>query len=205
MGKNKGHALNDKIQMTKSEILTILLCCVCVLIISPSAFAHKVSIFAYVEGDTVYTESYFPDGKKVEGGIIEVYDSQDKKLLEGITNDKGQFNFKPTKREDLRIIINASMGHRSSYILSADELPDNIEAQTQEVQDASRKITQVDIEQIKSVVEGSIDQKLKPIMRKLTKLEQKKISFIEVIGGIGYIFGIAGVVLYFLSKSRSKG
>lgn len=191
--------------MTKSKILTILLCCICLLIISPSAFAHKVNIFTYVEGDTVYTESYFPDGKKVEGGIIEVYDSQSKKLLEGVTNDKGQFNFKPTKREDLRIIINASMGHRNSYILSADELPDNIEAQAQEVQDASRKITQVDIEQVKSVIEDSIDQKLKPIMRKLTELEQKKISFIEVMGGIGYIFGIAGVVLYFLSKPRSKG
>ena len=44
------------------------------------AFTHKVNIFAYVEGDTVYTESYFSDGKKVEGGVVEVYDSEGNKL-----------------------------------------------------------------------------------------------------------------------------
>jgi len=87
------------------------------LILSPSAFAHKVNIFAYAEGDTVYTESYFPDGKKVKGGRIEVYDSQSKKLLEGVTNDEGQFNFSLLKKGDLKIVINASMGHRNSCVL----------------------------------------------------------------------------------------
>ena len=102
--------------------LIILIYCLFLLAISSFAFAHKVNIFAYVEGDTVYTESYFPDGKKVEGGRVEVYDSQGKKLLEGVTDAQGQFNFKPTKKDDLKIVINASMGHRNSYVLSRDEL-----------------------------------------------------------------------------------
>lgn len=189
-------------QNAKCKILIGLVSCLCLLMVSPSAFAHKVNIFAYVEGDTVYTESYFPDGKKVEGGTVEVYDSQGKKLIEGVTDLNGQFNFKPTKKNDLKIIINASMGHSNFYILSADELPDNIETQTQQVQANSKEIVQADIEQIQSVIEDSLEERLKPIMRKLTKLEQNKISFTEVIGGIGYIFGIAGIVLYFLSKKR---
>jgi len=153
----------------KLKILIVLVCCLCLLIIAPSAFAHKVNIFAYVEGDTVYTESYFPDGRKVEGGIVEVYDSQGKKLVEGTTNDKGQFNFKFIKKDDLKIILNASMGHRNSYMLSRDEFS------------ASGK---------------------EEIMEKRAKLEQEKISHREVIGGIGYIFGIAGIIFYFLSKKK---
>jgi len=39
-------------------------------------------------------------------------------------------------------------------------------------------------------------------MRQLKKVEQKKLSFTEVIGGIGYIFGIMGVIMYFLSRKR---
>ena len=156
-------------QYTKLKILIILVCCSYPLIISPSAFAHKVNIFAYVEGDTVYTESYFPDGKKVEGGRVEVYDSRGKKLLEGTTDDEGQFNFRPPRKDDLEIIINASMGHRSSYTLSADEFS----------------------------VSGR-----KEIMEKRAKLEQEKVSHREVIGGIGYIFGIAGIIFYFLSKKK---
>jgi nickel transport protein len=34
------------------------------MMINIPALAHKVIIFAYVEGDRVYTESYFSDGKK---------------------------------------------------------------------------------------------------------------------------------------------
>ncbi len=153
----------------KLKILIVLVCCLCLLIMSPSAFAHKVNIFAYVEGDTVYTESYFPDGKKVQGGLVEVYDSQGKKLLEGITNDKGQFNFKSLKKDDTKIVINASMGHRNSCILSADEF-------------------------------SALGRE--EIIEKRAKLKQGKISHREVVAGIGYIFGIAGIIFYFLSKKK---
>ena len=144
------------------KILVMLISFLYLLIVSPSAFAHKVNIFAYVEGDTVYTESFFPDGKKVKGGIIEVYDSQDKKLLEGVTDEEGQFNFKPAKKDDLRIVINASLGHRNSYMLSRDEL-----------------------------------------LGLGIRERREEVSPREVISGIGYIFGITGIIFYFLSKRRN--
>ena len=97
-----------------------------VLASGANSFAHKVNIFAYVEGDLVFTESYFPDGRKVEKSTIEVYDSQKNKLLTGITDKKGVFNFRPPKKDDLKIVIIAGMGHKNSYLLSADELPDTI-------------------------------------------------------------------------------
>ena len=99
------------------------------LTIRTNVFAHKVNIFAYVEGDLVYTESYFPDGHKVERGTIEVYDSRKNKLLTGVTDKKGIFNFRPPKKDDLKIVIIAGMGHKNSYLLSADELPDTMFAE----------------------------------------------------------------------------
>jgi len=92
-----------------------------------AALAHKVNIFAYVEGDTVYTESYFPDGQKVEGGKIEVYDSQGNKLLEGKTDSEGQFSFKVPKRDDLKIVLIATMGHKNSFLLKKEELEEEDE------------------------------------------------------------------------------
>jgi len=169
-------------------------------------FAHKVNIFAYVEGDTVYTESYFPDGKKVKGGIVEVYDSQNNKLLEGKTDKDGQFNFKLPKKDDLRIVLIATMGHKASYTLSKDELSDvpltvNSNRSGYEESETSQA-TQVDLDQIKTLIDNSLDEKLKPIMRELAKMQQKRISFTEIIGGIGYIFGITGIILYFANKKR---
>ena len=45
------------------------------------ALAHKVNIFAYIEGEKVYTESYSNDGKKCVNSKIEVFDINEVKLL----------------------------------------------------------------------------------------------------------------------------
>ncbi len=164
-------------------------------------FAHKVNIFAYVEGDTVYTESYFPDGTKVKGGVVQVYDSQGTKLLEGKIDQNGEFNFKPPKKDDLKIVLVASMGHKNSYALSADELPGIIAAEKPEKAEP-KEVAEVHLDQIKRIIDTSLDEKLKPIMRELIKAQQRQVSFTEVIGGIGYIFGIMGIILYFVSKKE---
>ena len=176
------------------------------LITASVVSAHKVNIFAYVEGDTVYTESYFPDGTKVKGGTVEVYDRQGNKLLEGKTDENGQVNFKPSRKEDLKIVLLASMGHKNSYMLSADELVSQVEREKPKEQESEelkiKETAQVDLEQVKRIIDGSLDKKLRPIMRQLTKLQQKEVSFTEVVGGIGYIFGLAGIILYFTSRKR---
>jgi nickel transport protein len=93
------------------------------LLIAAPAMAHKVNIFAYVENDVVYTESYFPDGRAVEDGTIEVLNGSGKKLLEGKTDKEGLFSFPlPGEKEDLTIVINASMGHKNSYLLKKSEM-----------------------------------------------------------------------------------
>ena len=170
------------------------------------AFAHKVNIFAYVEGDTVYTESYFSDGKKVEGGLIEIYDSRESKLLEGKTDKEGRFNFKPSRKDDLKIVLIATMGHKNSYTLSAEELSETETGQKlrerKPEESEIKEITQIDLDQIEKIIEGCLDEKLRPVMRQLARAQQKEVSFTEVVGGIGYIFGIMGLVLYFLSKKR---
>jgi nickel transport protein len=87
------------------------------------ALAHKVNIFAYVENGTIYTESYFPDGKAVAEGSVEVLDGAGKKLLEGKTDKEGHFSFPlPGKKEDMTIVINASMGHKNSFVLKKTEM-----------------------------------------------------------------------------------
>jgi nickel transport protein len=86
------------------------------------AHAHKVNIFAYVEDGKICTESYFPDGKAVEGGTIEVLDSRNQKLAGGVTDKEGKWSTPVPKREDLTIVINASMGHKNSYLLKKSEI-----------------------------------------------------------------------------------
>lgn len=86
------------------------------------AHGHKVNIFAYAEGGKIFTESYFPDGKPVEDGVIEVVDSQGQKVAEGKTDKEGKFVLPIPKKDDLTIVINASMGHKNTFLLKKTDL-----------------------------------------------------------------------------------
>ena len=199
--------------MKKKLYLILILIFLIIIIMDVSVFAHKVNIFAYVEGDKVYTESYFSDGKKCVESKIEVFDNQGNKLLEGLTDEEGMFSFKIPLKDvidgDLKIILTASMGHRAEYIIRADELGDVaglIEEKIEEpVSAVSPEVSSVDLKEMQSLIENTLDEKLKPIireMREIRKSQEDRISPTEIIGGIGYIIGIFGIIAYFLSRKR---
>jgi len=184
-----------------------------IIMMDVSVFAHKVNIFAYVEGDKVYTESYFNDGKKCIESKIEVFDNRGNKLLEGLTDEEGAFSFGiPPGDGDLKIVLTASMGHRAEYIIRADELissagliEEKFEENEEPVSIVSPETSLVDLKEIQSIIEDTLDEKLKPIireMREIKKSQEDKISPTEIIGGIGYIIGIFGIIAYFLSRKR---
>jgi nickel transport protein len=181
-----------------------------IMMVNISVFAHKVNIFAYVEGEKIYTESYFNDGKKCIDSKIEVFDNQENKLLEGLTDKEGEFSFEvPSEDGDLKIVLTASMGHQAEYSILADELSSTAglikEEPEEPVSLISPEASLVDLKEIQSIIEDTLDEKLKSIMREMREIkksQEDKISPTEIIGGIGYIIGIFGIIAYFLSRKR---
>lgn len=181
-----------------------------IIMMDVSAFAHKVNVFAYVEGEKIYTESYFNDGKKCIDSKIEVFDNQGNKLLEGLTDKEGEFSFEvPLEDENLKIVLTASMGHRAEYSISADEIRGSVglikEENEEPVSIVFPETSSVDLKEIQSIIEDTLDEKLKPIMREIIEIkksQEDRISPTEIIGGIGYIIGIFGIAAYFLSRKR---
>lgn len=92
------------------------------LVCAAPAWAHKVNIFAYVEDGKIFTESFFPDGQPVEGGAVEILDSQNQKVAEGVTDKDGKCVLPVPRKDDLTVVINASMGHRNTFKLKKSEL-----------------------------------------------------------------------------------
>ena len=187
-----------------------------------SAYAHKVMIFAWVEGDKVFTESKFGGGKKVKGGKVLVYDLKGKKFLEGKTNDKGEFSFAVPETTTLKIILQAGMGHRAEWTVPVDEIEDiadkkpgksTIKSQEEErppkevsmkpAEKMQEKVTQPELSpglnsnEIEQAVEKALDKKLKPVIKMLRESTNHGPTISEILGGIGYILGLMGVGAYF--------
>lgn len=91
-----------------------------------AAAGHKVNVMAYVEGDQVVVDGYFSAKSKAMNSQVEVLDAQGKKLHEGKTDAQGMYRFPVSAlgkvSGDLKIILNAGMGHKAEYTLRASEL-----------------------------------------------------------------------------------
>ena len=194
------------------SLLFLLLFFPLILALSRPALAHKVYIFAWVEGDTVHTDSYFPKSRKVKGGRVEVFGPSGRKLLEGTTDDQGAFSFKVPQKSDLRLLIDAGSGHQGEFLLETEELPaaageprasglSRPEAKTM----TTSSTPQPDQAQIKKIVEEALDARLKPIARSLAELRKEQgPGLSEIIGGLGYIFGIMGLIMYLRSRNKNN-
>ncbi len=86
------------------------------------ALAHKVNLFAYVEGGQIFMESYFPDGRPLKQAIVEIYSPEMQLLQQGVTDDEGQYTCAIPRFVALELRVRASMGHQASFILKRTEL-----------------------------------------------------------------------------------
>lgn len=194
-----------------------------ILITAATVTAHNVTIFAWVEGEIVYTESKFSGGRKAKDAPIEVYDASGAKLLSGRTDENGEFSFKLPKKEELKIVLAAGMGHGNEWVLTAEDIA---EAQSESSASASESepvapanavtapdplpTAEINVVEpdLQATLEKTLDKKLAPILKKLSHLEAKQTEgpgITEIIGGIGYIIGLMGLAAFIHFKRKSNG
>ncbi len=190
------------------------------LIMSDYAFAHKVTVFAWIEGDMVYGECKFSGGKRVKNAPILVFDTNGKKLLETKTNENGEFSFKPNQKTDMKIVLKAGAGHRGEWALKASEFEDadNMKpnkAKPDKEKPADKNISLSRVKQampspclarkdMEKMIEKSLDKKLKPVIRKLNEAldPNHDPGMSDIFGGLGYILGLVGVGAYFNFRNK---
>jgi nickel transport protein len=191
-----------------------------VLLAPGPALAHRVNIFAYVEGGEIVVECSYSKSKKVRHGAIEVLKADTgETLLQGETDEHGLFRF-PVPEEarssgsGLRILLQAGEGHQNEWVVDAAEFGSSSAAAPEPpvsksdpeipapgAQEPGQQsgLTRSDVEEVVAAV---LDAKLAPIKRELLEQSQAGPGMREIIGGIGWIFGLIGVAAYFKSRPR---
>ncbi len=198
-------------------VLQALFIIILLLLFEAPVSAHKVTIFAYVEGGKVYTESYYVDGTKCQNSEVEVLDSSGKVVLKGKTNKQGEFSFVPPCKGPLKIVLRAGMGHRAETVLSKADLQEGGNVATKgsaaetepaepKIQASGQKTGEIAISQneLKKLLNETLDRKLHPILKLLVESQQHGVSARDVFAGLGYIFGIMGLVIY-IKDAKKQG
>ncbi|MFH2124246.1 MAG: hypothetical protein ABIJ50_12290 [Pseudomonadota bacterium] len=173
--------------------------------------AHKIRVFAWTAGDTVTVESSFSGGRPLVHGTVEVQDAATGiTLLQGKTNEKGIFTFSLTetdqhKSTELRIIVSGGEGHRNEWLLPTESARHDSEqksSHTKESTPAPDKISSGhnSTEELTGILDQLLEEKLAPIRRSLAQAENQQPGLSDILGGIGYLIGIAGIIAWMKSK-----
>ena len=166
--------------------------------------------------DRICTESKFSSNRVVKGGEIQVLDkASGKELLSGKTNDKGEFCFDIPKETfgDLLLKLQAGMGHQSEWTVTASEYQGAeakpaAPAEPAKEKNPAKKNSPIGIDPdglaalVRQEVDKALEKQLGPIRKSLVEMSEKEPTLADAASGIGYLVGLAGLILYFRSKNK---
>ncbi|PIE66494.1 MAG: hypothetical protein CSA26_00695 [Desulfobacterales bacterium] len=186
-------------------------------VFTSSAFAHKIRIFAWDEGDIVHTESKFSGGKAARKAEVNVIDKASGQIvISGITDYKGNFSFsfkdyqiQPHPGQLFKIRVNSGDGHVNSWIYEIPPSTTNRKESQPHPQEAlpsqAATVTQlpqtvISQKKLEQILEQKLNEKLAPIQKSIAESLNPDPTLQDILGGIGYLIGIAGIIAYMKSK-----
>ena len=203
---------------TNTFPVTMLLALLVLVFCSP-AHGHKIRTFAYENDGKIITETVFSGGRPAINATVKVLTAAGEPVLSGQTDNNGIFTFAiPQKvreqQPDLNIIAEVGEGHRGNWFLTATDYLPEVAAQQAPIVNtpASPMPAKDDLHneeahclKLEQRLEAVIAKEFAPIKRQLAEQQTEKPDLGDILSGLGYIFGLAGIILYIQSrKTRSQ-
>lgn len=191
------------------KYLLTFVVCTC---LSVNLFAHNVVGGVYASGADIEGEVGFSNGVMAKAGtLVKVFDQAGTPLGEVQTDEDGYFVFRATRHITHVFDINMGAGHIIKLELPATELPDSLvgQAASSDVKASilttpPARLDGLDVDGLNLArLETAIAKQIKPLRREINALKEKS-GLRDIIGGIGYIFGLLGLVAL-LREQRLKG
>jgi nickel transport protein len=181
----------------------------------PVAQAHALHLFATVSGRDVQGKTYYADGP-APGISVTVYGTKDEVLGTVETDEAGMFTWTPTIRSDLRFVTETVDGHRTEFTVTASELPETLPAPEGEMaggesdgfdrSDRSVGSTEApgSSTELQHLIEDAVSRQIAPLREQLDAAGRHT-QFRDIVGGIGYIVGVAGLLVLWKRRSNPSG
>lgn len=157
--------------------------------IAVPAHAHQMHMFVAAEGGVLKGSAYFTGGAGAAGVPITVTDADGAVVRELQTDTQGEFVFEPPKVSDYTFVAETPDGHRASFEVAANEVEGVLAASGNSAGGGGEDVR--------------ISEQLSALREQVNALEQR-LWLRDVIGGIGYIFGVLGLLALWKARRSAK-
>jgi nickel transport protein len=167
-------------------------------VMSQPVWAHGMHLQVHVEGDVIRGRAeYVGGGGPVEAARVTVVTPSGRRLGSTRTDGEGRFSFTPTEAVDHRFLLEGGPGHTAEASVSADSLPAGMLPRAEVAPDA---VATVDVA---AMVEQAVSRQVGPLREEIDRL-RGSLRLHDVLGGIGYIVGFAGLWFYLAARRQRR-
>lgn len=191
------------------------------LLFSAQVHSHALKVFAYFEGDLVKGSVYFSGGLAAKSANVSLVTLDGEILQQLTTDDSGEFVSDAISIPVLSVVADSSDGHRGQW---------QLEKQTSELSNENTQHSNIKHSNIKHsnnkskpsisemsnpsfngpseahlsrIVEQAIAAQVGPLRDELHRF-QDRARMSDIVGGIGFIFGIAGFAMWWRTRGMSS-
>jgi len=170
------------------------------------AHAHKLKVFAAPVGAQIEGSAYFVGGGPARGARVVVETTGGQPLVTLQADEEGRFAYSATMRADQVIVVDAGDGHSARFTIAAGDLPESVApppgmpAPAAGVPASPVAAAQAGVP-LEDLVGQAVARQVRPLREQLNAYEDQ-VRLRDIMGGIGYILGIAGLTMWFRSRRR---
>lgn len=187
------------------------------LLFAPAASAHALRVFAFADGPRIEGTAYFAGGGAAPGARIVVKDTDGNTLARFTPAGDGSFSYRARAMSDHVIEARTGDGHLARWTVTASELAGGFpDVGRPDAGDESRSgaagtsgVGRSETEQrarfdpaLEAAIERAVARQVRPVREELAAARDA-FRLKDILGGVGYLFGLAGLALWW--RSRRKG
>lgn len=179
--------------------MRLLLALALLLGVAQPALAHRLKVFATVEGGAVSGYAFFVGGGRAKGALW-VATLGGQVLAEGRTDDAGGFRLmRPAGLDaDLTVTVNTEEGHIAKATLTPARLGAAVPVSQPALQPAAAAAArQADppAEALARLVEAAVQRQVQPLQAQIEAMDSR-LRLVDVMSGLFLILGLAGAGLW---------
>ncbi|MGQ9576381.1 MAG: carboxypeptidase-like regulatory domain-containing protein [Thermoguttaceae bacterium] len=190
-----------------------------ILLGAGQALAHRVNVFATVEGRSIVGQVTFVDGSPARNAAVTALDPAGAQIGRTATDQQGRFSLPLRVRCDHRLVVEAGEGHTKTFTVPGDQIPGDLPAWGALRDSAAgppaagalppgTAASDSPFEPLEA--SGTMDLRLQALEKQLAALRielagyENKVRLHDILGGIGCILGFMGLTFYFLGVRRRE-
>ncbi len=174
--------------------LSLLRPALVLLIASPLA-AHGMRLEVRVDAQARVVGTARYGAHAVANAEVQLLAPDGKVLATGKTDAQGAFALAAPQRGELRLVVNDG-SHRGEKTLPLGAFPSHFP-----IQGGGPAPTANEATNLSAVVEAAVAKRLEPVELMLQR-QADALRLRDILGGIGYILGLAGIGFYFAGRAK---